>query len=334
MSAAVTRQAGLHWRGEVAGAITSAGYEVNDLGFAVRTDRKDAQATVQYLENLPGDFLRRWSVTAVGRSEHNTVWQPILSFVYGTVSATTLGYWSTSLTVRRMIQAFDDRLTRGGPIAVRPASTQSQLNVTSDARLPATGILTAYAERTEAGGWTTTTGLSLGIKTSTRWNLTVGPTFTRAFVPAQYVTTVTDAGYAPTFGRRYVFAPLTQTQLGIEGRLNVTFTPQLSLETYVQPLLSSGDYQGATQLVAPQTFDFVPYAGAIPNLDFNLRSLRGNAVLRWEWRTGSTLFLAWQQQRSDLAAVGDFAIDRDRAALFSTRPDNIFVLKMNYWLNP
>ena len=25
---------------------------------------------------------------------------------------------------------------------------------------------------------------------------------------------------------------------------------------------------------------------------------------------------------------------RDRRALFDTRPDNIFLVKMNYWLNP
>lgn len=72
----------------------------------------------------------------------------------------------------------------------------------------------------------------------------------------------------------------------------------------------------------------------MPNLDFNLRSLRGNAVLRWEWREGSTLFVAWQQRRSDSEPIGDFDFGRDRRALFQTRPDNIFLVKMNYWLNP
>ena len=32
--------------------------------------------------------------------------------------------------------------------------------------------------------------------------------------------------------------------------------------------------------------------------DFNARSFLGNAVLRWEWSPGSTLFLVWQQTRS------------------------------------
>ena len=78
--------------------------------------------------------------------------------------------------------------------------------------------------------------------------------------------------------------------------------------------------------------------------DFSYRSLLGNAVLRWEWRQGSTLFLVWQQRRIDSRTghiaggvdewVGDFDLNRDVGDMFGTRPDNIFVLKMSYWLNP
>ena len=67
-----------------------------------------------------------------------------------------------------------------------------------------------------------------------------------------------------------------------------------------------------------------PFTVAKP--DFNLRSLRG-AVLRWEWRADSTIYLAWQQDRSDIAAVGDFDFGRDRA-LFGAPADNVFVLKI------
>jgi hypothetical protein len=58
-------------------------------------------------------------------------------------------------------------------------------------------------------------------------------------------------------------------------------------------------------------------------------------VLRWEWRPGSTLYVAWQQARANYATgVGDFDFGRDQAALFDARPDNVFVLKMNYWFTP
>ena len=67
--------------------------------------------------------------------------------------------------------------------------------------------------------------------------------------------------------------------------------------------------------------------------NFNFRSLRGNAVLRWEYRPGSTLFLVWTQSRSDTAQFGDLHFDRDRRALFDADPTNIFLIKVNYWLN-
>ena len=58
-------------------------------------------------------------------------------------------------------------------------------------------------------------------------------------------------------------------------------------------------------------------------------------VIRWEFLPGSTLYLAWQQARSDYAqGIGDFDFGRDRRALFRARPDNVFVLKLNYWLTP
>ena len=66
--------------------------------------------------------------------------------------------------------------------------------------------------------------------------------------------------------------------------------------------------------------------------NFNSRFLRGNAVLRWEYRPGSTLFLVWQQQREDDAAVGDFNLHRDFTALFGAKAQNILAVKATFWL--
>jgi hypothetical protein len=333
-SAGLTKQAGAHWRGDVAAAATSPGYEVNDLGFSYRTDRRDAALSVTYRETRPGKHLRRWQVTPNVRSEHNTAWEPILTVGGVNANLLTTGYWTYAAAVRRQFRSFDDRLTRGGPIAVRPANVSANASFSSDGRKPATVDGGAVYQNDESGGWTYELFAGVGVKTSSRWNLRVGPDFTKARVTAQYVTAVRDTSYAPTYGARYVFAPLAQTQLALETRLNVTFTRDLSLETYVQPLLSSADYGAARQLVRARTYDFVDYAGRVPDRDFNLRSLRGNAVLRWEYRPGSTLYVAWQQMRQGIAPVGDFAFGRDRAALFATRPDNILVVKASYWLNP
>jgi hypothetical protein len=71
---------------------------------------------------------------------------------------------------------------------------------------------------------------------------------------------------------------------------------------------------------------------AFSDRDFNVRSLVGNAVLRWEYRPGSTVFLVWQRQQRGRADVGDFDFGRDFAALWDVPADNVFMLKVNYWL--
>jgi hypothetical protein len=175
----------------------------------------------------------------------------------------------------------------------------------------------------------------VGIKASPRWNLTLSPGVERSFTNAQYVGTIPDPLATSTYVSHYLFAPLRQTTVALETRLDFTFSPRLSLQLYGQPFIATGDYQAVAELADPGSYEFDTWTGEVPDLDFNYRSLRGTAVLRWEWRPGSTLYLAWQQARSDYAqGIGDFDFGRDRKALFRARPDNVFVLKLNYWLTP
>jgi hypothetical protein len=144
----------------------------------------------------------------------------------------------------------------------------------------------------------------------------------------------------------------------METRLNVTFTPDLTLELFAQPFVASGDYEGLKELERGGTFEFIRYgvdAGEISKTesgrylvdpdgdgaaesftvrdpDFNRVSLRGTGVLRWEWRPGSTLFFVWQQSRSDRYDNGDFDLDRDMDALLGARADNVFMVKATYWI--
>src|SRR5207249_9824008 len=104
--------------------------------------------------------------------------------------------------------------------------------------------------------------------------------------------------------------------------------PQLSLP----PLVGSGLYTDLKEPATPRKYDFSVSgrnAGTIPrdstgayqidpdgpgpasgftgpDPNFNFRSLLGNAVLRWEYRPGSAVFLVWQQSRNEEQPFGDF----------------------------
>jgi hypothetical protein len=66
--------------------------------------------------------------------------------------------------------------------------------------------------------------------------------------------------------------------------------------------------------------------------DFNVRSLVGNAVLRWEYNPGATIFFVWQRRQARSVAVGDFDFERDLEALLGAPSDDRFMVKVNYWL--
>ena len=160
-------------------------------------------------------------------------------------------------------------------------------------------------------------------------------------------------GRPETFAQRYVFARVDRSEVATRVRVNYTFTPNLTLETYAEPFASSGSFSGFGELLAPRSRELLEYgtggtaiarnadgshtvtAGGqsfeIDNEDFNVRSLRSNVVLRWEWRPGSALFLVWQQDQE-----GDRPFRRVRPRdlwdALSTRGDSFFAVKISYWL--
>jgi hypothetical protein len=186
---------------------------------------------------------------------------------------------------------------------------------------------------------------------------------------AQYVSTADTLPFDPTFGPRYLFADLDRQEVSLQTRVNIVFSPVLSLQLYAQPLLSSGSYATYKQFLKPQTFGFDTFQEgthevvggsdgcvggrtcvdanneryvdfdsdgradySFTDQNFNVRSLVGNVVLRWEYRPGSTIFLVWQRRQGEEVSAGNFDFGRDIAALFNAPAENVFMIKVNYWL--
>jgi hypothetical protein len=336
---------------------TSPGFEVNDLGYQRNADRRDVDMQIQYQENRPGDVFRRWEASFGPKASWNFNGDRLDTNLSLGTNLTFLNYWSTRLNYERTFESMDDRLTRGGPLAKKPSGHQVSLNQTTDFSKPYTAFANFRYEWDEAGGNQTSYSLNLSIKTSSTWELSLGPRLSFNNSVSQYVTAVDDPYADHTYESRYVFADLEQTTLSMDTRLNVTFTPDLTLELYAQPFIASGDYGTLKELKAPRTFDFTRYgidAGEITtdengdyiidpdgggpaepftirNRDFNRVSLRGTGVLRWEWRPGSTLFFVWQQNRSNYDDRGNFDFIRDAEAIFKGGAHNIFMVKASYW---
>jgi len=157
--------------------------------------------------------------------------------------------------------------------------------------------------------------------------LTVGPDFYANRAPLQYVTSRADTSAAATFGRRYLFAEIDQRTLDLTTRLNVTLTPTLSLQLYTQPFVGTGEYLTSKELARPRP------AVTIGNPNFSSRALRGNAVVRWEYRPGSTLYFVWTTACSAFSSDAAYDGIGDVGRLCQGRSDNVFAVKVNYWMS-
>ncbi len=280
-----------------------------------------------------------------------------------------LNYWSGNVQLQYSPDAMSRTQTRGGPIMRTPGNTQVELRLNGDRRRTVSWGGNVQLQRDNfGGGHSVEASTELNVRPSARLELSVRPRWERQSTSDQYVEQTGDVGFAPTYGTRYLFADLERRTFSMETRLDWTFTPHLSLQLFAQPLLSSGNFVTYKQLVRPGTFDFrvfrpgsaattdagvhcsggdiclldgeqhVDFDGdgvadfSFDERDFNVRSLVGNVVLRWEYRPGSTVFLVWQRRQSDKAMVGDFDFGRDVGALFDARSDDRFIVKVNYWL--
>jgi len=284
------------------------------------------------------------------------------------VNGQFLNYWNFRTSVRYNPQKMSRRATRGGPMMVGPAATNWSVNLNSDRRKTVSfgANFDSSDDHIGSGGRTQIRG-DVRFRPADNLAISLNPRWESSTASAQYVTSSSALPFDPTFGKRYIFADLDRTSVSMETRVDWTFSPTLSLQLFAQPLLSSGANQRYKQLAASQSFDFQDFvpgvaevlpdqvlcSGDICNVDgtqhvdfdgdgvtddsfgdrdFNIRSLIGNAVLRWEYRPGSTVFFVWQRSQAGRSSVGDFDFGRDLGALFSAPAEDRFIVKVNYWL--
>ncbi|HET8649702.1 MAG TPA: DUF5916 domain-containing protein [Gemmatimonadales bacterium] len=355
---AVTKISGGHWGGNVVYQEKSPGYETNDVGLTQFVGERGISTDTHYEQTRPGPIFHDWIVGLGSGNGWNYDGDKTTSYLVLIANSTFRNFWQLNGNVFYFFSAYDDGLTRGGPQARRPAYVQGQFELDSDQR----GILSwgarAEFESDKAGTWSTTYGVSATLQPGSNLRLTFEPNWMRAHDLDQYVTAVSDPTATSTFGTRTVFATVERRELALDTRLDWIFTPRLSLQLYVQPLISAGDYRDYKEFATPRKYDFDVYgkdrgsisrsADGIYTVDpdgtgpaqtfsfadqnFNFRSLRANLVLRWEFRPGSTLFVVWQQARQGAAPIGSFAFRRDFDALLDEPADNRLAVKVTYWL--
>jgi len=312
----------------------STGFDVNDLGFMNRSNWIQSGGHFNVKIQNPW-ALARQSVFNVNAWSHWN-YDDRLNLRKGVNFNTwhqLKNYWFFQIGFSRDFETLDDLETRGGPLMVRPARTWYWVNFRTDSRKSISFRLNTSGERLDGGSsWERGVSVTANIRPVSNIQLEIGPSYETGIDFAQWVRNVDDDGDGEY--DHYVFGELDGGVLSLSTRANVAFTTNLSLQLYLRSFVATGDYSSFKELARPESYDFIPYTDLDDNPDFSQRSLRGNVVLRWEYRPGSALFLVWSQSRSASLDVDDpeFQPLEGVGKSFTNNGEDIFLIKLSYWL--
>jgi hypothetical protein len=173
-----------------------------------------------------------------------------------------MDYWGLEGDISHFPAILDTKNTRGGPSMANTNGYGGSIFAYSDSRKPVIGRIGIFSGRTESGGYIVGVDPSIEWKPSSGVNIRFSPSFFHDVTIAHWVDKVDDPAASHTFGSRYIFGRLDQKELSASIRINWTFTPKLSLQLYVQPLISVGRYTEFKELARPGTYTFNSYGEA------------------------------------------------------------------------
>lgn len=306
--------------------------DINDLGFLERQNLLDTRAILAFRTLQPfGRVQDSYSRVAffdqenlggltVGRTYLLNTWWKFRNF------------WEFFAEIHYFPARFDDREVGDGTALMRAPLVGLELAAASDRRRRFYFDLFTQNQLID-GGYRFYLEAILTFRLLPQLDLDLLPQALYTFGEPRYAA----AGEAPG---SYLFGRLLAKEAGATLRATYTFTPRLTLQVYAQLLLASKHYgpffsyraDPARPLPALRLRDLHPAAAPAQNPDFEEAALNINAVLRWEFQPGSTLFVVYtrSQAPSVLLPPGQ-AADLDPEAIHGGRAANAVLLKLSYW---
>jgi hypothetical protein len=335
----------------------SPGLDLNDIGYLQQADQVQNVVSVGYTETEPAGAFREYGVNF----NQYLYWDFGGLRTYATTHTDLFGQftnrWGFSAAANVVHESVETRLLRGGPaVKTSPLLCASVYAHTDQSRKVA-------FETTVHRHWFADGGSDLlewypeiDFRISNAVSLSGEFQWTRNVNDLQYVSTKETAG-----GPRYLLARIRQKTIGATFRLNVHLTPDLSIQYYGSPFISTGKYSDFRKVTDPragayenrfhrfepeeiafrtETNDFEVrepdarvQAYSFGNPDFSFRQFRSNLVVRWEYKPGSALYVVWAQQRTGFENAWENSVRSNADALWNAPAHNVFLAKMSYWFS-
>lgn len=335
----------------------SPGLELNDMGYVREADYLLQVFWAGYRITTPFSVFRtaninlnQWSVWDFGSTNLNNGGNINSSFQF-------TNQWSFGFGINRDGDGFSNTALRGGEAMKTEGSMNYWVYMNTDNRKK---IRFTFGGSYNIGDFNSSKHQSVWGSVTYRpvntFNIALYPEYSISNNTLQYVDNFRNAQDED----RYLFATINRKTLSLTIRANFNMTPDLSIQYYGSPFISTGKYSDYKYVTSPKAEDYanryelidqslITYSsdnevysidenndGApdyeLDEPDFNFKQFRSNLVLRWEYVPGSALYVVWSQGITDYESNGRFDLNENLNQLTDTQPYNVFLLKFSYRL--
>jgi hypothetical protein len=330
---------------------SSPGFDMNDMGFMNHADYLKNDASALYIENTPVSIFKTYNVGVFSAMAWTYGGETTSNMVTLHTEATFKNSYHYYFNVNRVFSAVDPYILQGGPALSQNPFWCVNGGINSDWS-KRVAFSFGYHQHIYSDNYSKLHEFypSVSFRLSSSISLETSVNYSRNYVAAQYVETVNN---------NYIMARLNQETLGLTFRLNYSITSGLTIQYYGNPFISKGLYSQFKKVIDPRNSSFgnrfhvfssdsvmqsadrkyytINNNGStlgFDNPDFTSRAFHSNLVAKWEFKKGAFLYLVWAHQKSSSPSntyVSSFNENVDK--LYNSHPENIYLLKFNYYFS-
>ncbi len=328
------KQGGEHWLASTSQSVSGRELDYTDLGYLDRKNDYYGYADLTYRTVAPWWKTTDTSVTAAISHRQTLDGIALGDNVRLTAGGTLTNFWATSVSVYYHSAYFDDRETGDGVALERAALLGAEWWVGTDSRRLFSG-----------SAWVQAQNIADGVQYQGNASIVVRPI---ARLELEFDPTALFTSGEPRFIDKdatgvYHFGKLRATNAGITVRSTIGLLPTLTFQLYGQlflatkhfssPSFAPADTKPRSELHLAQLAPLDPTMPTPADADTQQTVLNVNAVLRWEYRLGSVIFLVYTRSQSPTIpltapATPRLELDPLRGNHGST---DVIMLKASYW---
>lgn len=351
----VGKGSGGRWKYSTALSWLSPGFDINDLGYMRTADEIENQNRLEYFITKPVSIFRTLEVSLVERNLWNFNGTSLGSQGEMMLMTDFKNQWRLTTGIAYFTAGVDTRLLRGGFDMKIPSASEVKISLQSDPSKRYIGMI-KYNYNKRGNNSATLMSISPGVtvRPFNMLKLGISGDYMENRDELQYVTTKTIGEE----GKRYILGTINQKTLGITVRVDLNLSPEFSIQYYGSPFISRGNYSDLKKVTSPMAGEYkdrysiyqnallvngryqlpdfdgsTPVILSIDNPDFNFHQFRSNLVAKWEYRLGSFIYLVWSSEKTGRNGFSKSSFGESYRYLKEAFPNNIFLVKLNYWFS-